>query len=129
MVDYKIDRNMLESKSTEEILHILRKERDDYTPEAIEFFEKILAERGVRDREVVSHKSGTSSFKHEPNMILSGDLLIRNPSDAVMVLNNLLNGVLNGRLDPKVAEVSTNLVMDILRAMEQEYMTESEEGE
>lgn len=126
-MEYKIDRVMLESKSTEEILQILRKERDDYTPEAIAAFEEILAERGALTRESVNPTPGTPSVRPAPSLHPSGDALIRNPSDAVTVLNNLLSGVLNGSIDPKVAEVSTNLVMAILRAMEQEYMTEAEE--
>ncbi len=124
---YNIDRSVLESKSTEEILHILKEERDDYTPEAIEVFEKILEVRGA----VGSVSSGLSSHKatvqSAPGLSTSGDALVRNPSDAVRVLNALLGGVLNGSIDPKVAEVSTNLVMAILRAMEQEFMTEAEE--
>ncbi len=127
MVDYKIDRAMLEAKSTEEILQILRKERDDYTPEAIEAFEEILAQRGAQVRESVPPAARASSVRPAPSLHPSGDALIRNPSDAVTVLNNLLNGVLNGSIDPKVAEVSANLVMAILRAMEQDYMTEAEE--
>ena len=126
-MEYKIDRAMLESKSTEEILQILRKERDDYTPEAIDAFEEILAQRGALARESVSPEPRTPSVRPAPSLHPSGDALIRNPSDAVTVLNNLLSGVLNGSIDPKVAEVSTNLVMAILRAMEQEYMTEAEE--
>jgi hypothetical protein len=127
MVDYNIDRAMLESKSTEEILQILRKERDDYTPEAIEAFEEILAQRGAQVSQSVNPTPGTSSIRPAPSLHPSGDVLIRNPSDAVTVLNNLLSGVLNGSIDPKVAEVSTNLVMAILRSMEQEYMTGAEE--
>ena len=42
MATYEIDRKLLESKSTEEISKILRDERDDYTPEAIEILEQIL---------------------------------------------------------------------------------------
>ncbi len=124
---YNIDRSVLESKSTEEILHILKKERDDYTPEAIEVFEKILEERGAVGAESSGLSSRAAKVQSASSLSASGDALVRNPSDAVRVLNSLLSGVLEGSIDPKVAEVSTNLVMAILRAMEQEFMTEAEE--
>ena len=47
MTDYGLDRSKLEDLSTEEIQKILKRERDDYTPEAIAIFEEILASRGV----------------------------------------------------------------------------------
>ncbi|MBI5250921.1 MAG: hypothetical protein HY912_15645 [Desulfomonile tiedjei] len=126
-MDYKIDRSLLESKSTEEILLILREERDDYTPEALEAFEEILAERGVPGSASPGLSPGKSAVRSASGLNATGDVLIRRPSDAVRVLNELLSGVLSGSIDPKVAEVSTNLVMAILRAMEQELMTEAEE--
>ena len=43
------------------------------------------------------------------------------------MLNSLLNGVLEGGMDPQVAQVAGNLVMGILRAMEQEFMQGSGE--
>lgn len=127
MVSYKIDKSLLESKSTEEILHILRNERDDYTPEAIKAFEEILAHRGVSGPESAGIAPAASDIRTTSGVKPSGGVMIRNPSDAVRVLNDLLSGVLGGSIDPKVAEVSTNLVMAILRAMEQELMTEAEE--
>jgi hypothetical protein len=60
---YNIDRSLLESKTTEEIMRILKKERDDYTPEAIELFEEILAQRGVGGGETTAISSGTSSVR------------------------------------------------------------------
>lgn len=127
MVSYKIDKSLLESKPTEEILHILRKERDDYTPEAIKAFEEILAQRGVAGPESAGIAPSASDIRTASGVKLSGGVMIRNPSDAVRVLNDLLSGVLGGTIDPKVAEVSTNLVMAILRAMEQALLTEAEE--
>ena len=56
MASYEIDRKLLESKSTEEISRILRKERDDYTPEAIEILEEILQSRAIE-----SSSSGTGN--------------------------------------------------------------------
>jgi len=45
----------------------------------------------------------------------------------VRVLNDLLSGVLSGSIDPQVAQVAAGIVMGILRAKEQEFMTEPEE--
>jgi hypothetical protein len=125
---YNVDRAKLEAESTENILRILAEERDDYTPEALEIFENIIKARGV------SKESGPEAspswltqnaqrrLSHEAD-----DLLIKNPSDAVVVLNNLLQEVLNGSLDAQVGQTAANMVMAILRAMEQEFMTESQE--
>jgi hypothetical protein len=146
-MEYKIDRSLLEAKSTEEILRILRTERDDYAPEAITIFEEILSQRGVSaksglqqarsvkpDSAAPAQMRGYDRIRHSmmdqarPSSEKGAEnVLINNPSDAVRLLNQLLDGVLNGTVDPKVAEVSTQLVMAILRAMEQEFMTESEE--
>jgi hypothetical protein len=125
MASYEIDRKLLESKSTEEIARILRKERDDYTPEAIEILEEILQSRAA-----VSSASGVSN--PAPTGIRveayqsAGDP-VRTPGDAVRELNHLLAGVLNGTMDPQVAQVASNIVMGILRAMEMEFMQEPEE--
>ncbi|AFM24370.1 hypothetical protein [Desulfomonile tiedjei] len=146
-MEYKIDRSLLEAKSTEEILRILRTERDDYAPEAITIFEEILSQRGVSVKSGVQHARSAKTDSSAPahtwgydrirNSMMdqarppaekgAENVLVNNPSDAVRLLNQLLDGVLNGTVDPKVAEVSTQLVMAILRAMEQEFMTESEE--
>ncbi len=146
-MEYKIDRSLLEAKPTEEILRILRTERDDYAPEAIEIFNDILSQRGVSMKGGVSQVASAQTDSSDPahtrgydrirNSMMdqartssekgAENVLINNPSDAVRMLNQLLDGVLNGTIDPKVAEVSTQLIMAILRAMEQEFMTESEE--
>ncbi len=126
MASYEIDRKLLESKSTEEISRILKKERDDYTPEAIEILEEILQARGTESlRSEVSNPgpSGTRAQAYQ-----TGGDLIRTPGDAVRELNHLLAGVLTGTLDPQVAQVASNVVMGILRAMEMEFMQEPEEG-
>lgn len=125
---YKVDRSLLEAESTENILRILAEEREDYTPEAIEIFQEILEARGVsrRSKPVGSPSSFSQSAPRHVSHD-SEDLLIRNPSDAVLVLNNLLKEVLNGSLDPQVGQTAANMVMAILRAMEQEFMTESQE--
>jgi hypothetical protein len=146
-MEYKIDRSLLEAKSTEEILRILRTERDDYAPEAIEIFKEILSQRGVSMKGGVSQAASARTDSSSPphpwgydrirNSMMdqarpspekgAENVLVNNPSDAVRMLNQLLDGVLNGTIDPKVAEVSTQLVLAILRAMEQEFMTESGE--
>jgi len=120
MAQYKIDRGLLESYSTEEIKRILKEEKDDYTPEAIKIFEEILRERGVvqLSEEKLMQKSGRESSE----MRLSGDAFIHSPDDAVNVLNSILIGVLDGKIDPRVAEAATNVVMGILRALEQQFM-------
>lgn len=60
-------------------------------------------------------------------MTIRGDMTVNSAQDAVRVLNGLLEGVLNGSVDPQVAHVATGIVMGILRAREQEFMTEPEE--
>ncbi len=126
MAPYQIDRKLLESKSTEEILRIIKKERDDYTPEAIAILEEILK---TRDAEPLSARS--DGLKPPAERIQTHEaprLAVHSPSDAVNELNNLLSGVLNGTMDPQVAQVASNIVMAILRAMEMSYMQEPEEG-
>jgi len=126
MATYEIDRKLLESKSTEEISKILRDERDDYTPEAIEILEQILKSRSME-----SSSSGASGI--QPAGVRVADYQnprdpVRTPGDAVRELNHLLAGVMNGTMDPQVAQVASNIVMGILRAMEMEFMHEPEEG-
>jgi len=126
MATYDIDRKLLESKSTEEISKILRNERDDYTPEAIEILEQILKSRSME-----TSSSRVSDFQPAGVRVegyqSAGDP-VRTPGDAVRELNHLLAGVMNGTVDPQVAQVASNIVMGILRAMEMEFMHEPEEG-
>ncbi len=126
MVSYEIDRKLLESKSTEEIERILRKERDDYTPEALEILEEILQSRSADSLPSKAHNLGTTGNRADPRQ--TGGNLIRTPGEAVRELNHLLTGVLTGTMDPQVAQVASNIVMGILRAMEMEFMQEPEEA-
>jgi hypothetical protein len=126
MATYEIDRKLLESKSTEEISKILRNERDDYTPEAIEILEQILKSRSMEssssrasDIQPAGVRVAVHQNPRDP---------VRTPGDAVRELNHLLAGVMNGTMDPQVAQVASNIVMGILRAMEMEFMHEPEEG-
>jgi hypothetical protein len=126
MATYEIDRKLLESKSTEEISKILGSERDDYTPEAIEILEQIL-----KSRTMESSSSGTGDIQPAGVRVAGYQNPIdpvRTPGDAVRELNYLLAGVMNGTMDPQVAQVASNIVMGILRAMEMEFMHEPEEG-
>jgi hypothetical protein len=127
MAGYKVDRALLESYSTEEILRVLREEKDDYTPEAIKVFHRILEARGVSGNasSEVHHAQAPGPVASEANP--GRDVLIRSPGDAVGILNGLLSGVLSGTVDPERAQVALNLVMGILRAMEQDFMTEPQE--
>ncbi len=125
MGTYQIDRNLLASKSTEEILRILREEREDYTPEAIRVFENILEARGVQRTEP---KGGSDQAKSDTWRVPgTEEVLISSPADAIKVLNDLLSRVLNGTVEPEKAQVATNIVLGILRAIEQDLITESEE--
>jgi hypothetical protein len=125
MGTYDVDRNLLASKSTEEILRILQEERDDYTPEAIRIFEKILEARGI-ERE--DPKGGSGPAKSATWRVPgTAEVLISSPGDAIKVMNDLLSRVLNGTLEPEKAQVASNIVLGILRAIEQDLMTESEE--
>jgi hypothetical protein len=54
-------------------------------------------------------------------------VVVNSPSDAVRVLNTLLSGVIDGTIEPQVGQVASNIVMNVLHAKEQEFMTESEE--
>jgi hypothetical protein len=125
MASYEIDRKLLESKSTGEIKRILRKERDDYTPEALEILEEILQSRG--DDSLPSEAGGAGPRGIRAQAYQTGGDLIRTPGDAVRELNRLLTGVLNGTIDPQVAQVASNIVMGVLRAMEMQFMQEPEE--
>jgi len=128
MSEYKVDRERLEAHSTEEILRILREERDDYTPEAIRIFEEILRNRDLKSAGPARAGEPALSGGISRPSTTAGAMMIRNPGDAVHVLNDLLSGVLNGTLDPQTAAVAANIVMAILRALEQEFMTETEES-
>lgn len=127
MTDYGVDRARLEDLSTEEIQRILREERDDYTPEAIAVFQEILDSRGV-DPSGSGLRLGSSgpigATGSSPGLTPE---MIRSPTDAIRVLNELLSGVLNGSVDPQVCQAATNVVMGILHAIEQEFMTGSRE--
>ncbi|MGO9566529.1 MAG: hypothetical protein ACLP5H_03205 [Desulfomonilaceae bacterium] len=129
MADFKVDRALLEANSTDEIVRILQEERDDYTAEAIKIFEQILQER--QGKEI--SRGGNQAIAPKPDrpspvFQTTGEVLIHKPGDAIRILNDLLSGVLNGSTDPQVAQVAAGIVMGILRAMEQEFMTEGEEG-
>src|SRR5271157_3031101 len=105
MAEFKVDRALLEANSTDEIVRILQEERDDYTPEAIKIFEEIL--QGRQGKEIsrsTSQATAAKSDSHVPVFQATGEVLIHKPGDAVRILNG------------------------ILRAMEQEFMIEGEEG-
>jgi hypothetical protein len=126
MAAYGLDRTHLETFSTEEIQRILREEYEDYTPEAIEIFHDILEEREVNlprgsTQPATPGKPGSFAVSGHKNMV------VNNPRDAVLVLNTLLNQVLDGSIDPQTAQAAAGIVMGILRAKEQEFMSESEE--
>jgi hypothetical protein len=127
MADYKVDTALLESHSTEEILRILKEERDDYTPEAVRVFEEILQTRGVRSQAPMDRSAQVrTNVSHDADHVRES-ISVNDAGDAVRVLNMLLNGVIDGTIDPQVGQVAANLVMGILRAKEQEFMTEPEE--
>jgi hypothetical protein len=129
MADFKVDRALLEANSTEEIIRILQEERDDYTPDAIRIFEDILRERrGGEENLEAGQATVAKTDPPFPVFKPSGEVLIHKPGDAVRILNDLLGGVLNRSIDPQVAQVASGIVMGILRAMEQEFMIEGEEG-
>lgn len=127
MADYKVDSALLESYSTEEILRILKEEKDDYTSEALKVFEEILQTRGVRSKAPMDRPAHVRSpVSHEAGHIRES-MSVNDAGDAVRVLNMLLNGVIDGTIDPQVGQVAANIVMGILRAKEQEFMTEPQE--
>jgi hypothetical protein len=120
MSDYKIDREVLEQNSTEEIKRILRYERDDYTPEAIEIFEDILEQRGIDKNQISGRGPAGGGFDSRSGPV--SDPTVTNTADAIRVLNEILADTLNGRIEPEVATAASNTVMVILRALEQELL-------
>jgi hypothetical protein len=124
---YRVDRSLLEAHSTAEIRRILRDERDDYTPEAIKVFEEILEERGVSTGSHTEAAMVFTSGSANRSAADSEDRLIRSPADAIRVLDEVLQGVLRGSVEPPVGQAASGIVMAILRAMELEYVSETEE--
>ncbi len=127
MRGYSIDRERLEALSSEEILRILKEERDDYTPEALHIFEDILKSRGIalgRDERV---RPTPSSITDIVSNQTSSDFLIQNPRDGVILLNKLLKGLLDGTMEPQVVQIGAQVISSILRAMEQDFLSGSEE--
>lgn len=127
MTLYTVDRFKLEAKSTEEILRILRDEKDDYTSEALQIFEDILEARGVGGRDSGRPARPASEFSGPSSSEYLSESTITSPADAVRVLNHLLDNVLKGTLDPGKAQVAANIVMMIIQALEHDFMTEPEE--
>ncbi len=125
MADYSVDRTVLEEKSTEEILEILKYERDDYTPEAIEIFEDILEKRG-HGKGATAKRAGIIA-QGGAQMEDPGSFQVNNPQEAIGVLNYLLQGVMDGSIDLQKAQVASNLVLALLGALEREFM--SDQGE
>ncbi|MBI4966137.1 MAG: hypothetical protein HY913_22850 [Desulfomonile tiedjei] len=125
--EHSVDRERLESYPTEEILRILKEEKDDYTPEAIECFAEILESRGVRGQAQSNPQPRAGSGMSRETGHVQEGLLVNDAGDAVRMLNNLLSGVIDRTVDPQVAQVAANIVMGILRAREQEFMTEPQE--
>ncbi len=127
MSEYGIDRARLDELSTEEIVRILREEKDDYTRDAISVFQEILSERGYADDGSSLDRSSPGSHgTGRATRIMAGET-VRSPTDAIRVLNSVLTGVLDGSLEPQTAQAATNVVLGILHALEQEFMTGSRE--
>lgn len=126
MSDYRVDRSLLDGKSTDEIMRILRDERDDYTDEAIEILEEILRSRGIADSEVILIESAAESRTALKNKV-TGNIDIKSPKDAVKVLNQILNRLLDGSMEPEVGQACVNTILAILKSLEQEFMSESGE--
>ncbi len=73
-------------------------------------------------------KEGSDSAKSTARRVVgAGEVLVRSPADAIRVMNDLLGRVLDGTLEPEKAQVASNIVLGILRAIEQDLMSESEE--
>ncbi len=108
---YRVDRTVLEQKSTNEIVRILEEEREDYTQEAIEILEEILRKRGI----AVDSESDTDPEDSET----FGEIRIMSAGDAISVMNDVLNGVLQGSIDPDVGEAAAHIAMCILQALDQ----------
>jgi hypothetical protein len=128
MNKYHVDRSLLEAYSTEEILNILSYEKEDYTPQAIAVLEDILRVRGAKPTEELEESAASCSSCAACAHPEQDDLLIATPTDAVHVLNDLLKAVLDGTIEPDVAQAAAALVTGILRAIEQEDLSELEES-
>jgi len=122
MAEYNVDRALLESYPSEEILRILREEQDDYTPEALKVFEEILESRDAGSHTLVDQQRQALSTTPKKDRPVREGMSVNDPADAVRVLNTLLTGVIDGTIDPQVGQVAANIVMGILRAKEQEFM-------
>lgn len=122
MAEYNVDRALLESYPSEEILRILREEQDDYTPEALKVFEEILESRDAGSHTLVDQQTQALSTTPKKDRPVREGMSVNDPADAVRVLNTLLTGVIDGTIDPQVGQVAANIVMGILRAKEQEFM-------
>ena len=79
------------------------------TQEAIVILEDILKSRGI----------AVDSHHEAPDGAYSESVLIRSASDAVPLMNDVLNGVLQGTIDPDVGEAAAHIVMCILQALDQ----------
>ncbi len=127
MNEYKVDKSMLEQNSTEEIQHILKHYRDDYTPEAIALFQQIVRERGVGVEERPSAVALNPS-KHVSAVDSSGGTPeVTNAADAIRLLNSLLHDTLMGSVEPATATAAAQIVMAILRAREMELLQENDD--
>jgi hypothetical protein len=122
MAEYKVDRALLESYPSDEILRILREEQDDYTPEALKVFEEILESRNASSHTLEDQQRQALSATPKKYRPAREGMSVNDPADAVRVLNTLLSGVIDGTIDPQVSQVAANIVMGILRAKEQEFM-------
>jgi hypothetical protein len=109
---YRVDRTLLEQKPTDEILRILDEESDDYTREAIEIMEDILKSRGI----------SVDSIEDDSDVPFSGQIAIHSAADAIPVMNEVLNGVLQGTMDPEVGKAAAQIVTCILQAFDQRMM-------
>ncbi len=126
MADYIIDRSRLEMLSTEQIIKILEEDRDDYTDEAIQVFEDILMSRGFDIGQSISDNSIPGQIRQTRKRPSSSSWMVGAPRDAATVLNRLLDELLDGKIDPPTAQAASNIVMGILRALELDYMSETE---
>jgi len=127
MPGYSIDRERLEALSSQEILRILREERDDYTPEALHIFEDILESRGIAPRRDGMGRKAPFAATDIASDRDSSDLLIQSPRDGVVLLNKLLKGLLDGSMEPQVVQIGSQVISNILRAMEQDFLSGAEE--
>jgi hypothetical protein len=123
MNQYKVDRAMLETFSTEEIQRILDEEVDDYTPEAIAVFRDILQTRGIAAGNDITESLGFASAQSRNY----SSIMIKSPRDALFFLNDTLQGVLEGRISPAKGQAAATIVEAMLKAVEQDYMQGAEE--